>query len=135
MIVTKYNIEQIHNNWSVISKFIDKSIADGQCEDFESLDIKEYLYNEQMFCYAVIDKDKIVGVVIIALHIYPKQTIAFITCYGGKSITNKDYLNKLINEFKKLGITKIQGNVRESVARLTNRLGFINKQILVEYKL
>lgn len=133
MIVTKYNIEQIHNNWLVISKFIKDSISKSGCDDYDLEDIKECLYNEQMFCFVGIEKN-IIGVVIISLIIYPKQTVAFITCYGGKFVTNKDAWDKLLNEFKKYGVTKIQGYVRKSVARLTNKLGFINKQILVEYK-
>lgn len=134
MIVTKYNIEQIHNNWSVISKFIENSIKQSGCEDYDVEDVKECLYNKDMLCFTVIEKDKIIGVVIVSLIVYPKQVIAFITNFGGKLITNKDAFNKLLNEFKKLGVTKIQGYVRESVARLSNRVGFVNKQILVEYK-
>jgi hypothetical protein len=37
--------------------------------------------------------------------------------------------------FKAFGATKVQGYVRNSVARLTKRLGFVEKQILVEHKL
>jgi hypothetical protein len=34
-----------------------------------------------------------------------------------------------------MGVTKIQGAARESVARLWKRIGFTNKQILVEQKI
>jgi hypothetical protein len=34
-----------------------------------------------------------------------------------------------------MGATKIQGYANESVARLWKRIGFVNKQILVEHKL
>jgi len=133
MIVQKYNIEQIHNNWSVISGFIDDSIALSECDDYGVEDIKECLYNGEMLCFAGIE-NKISGVAIVSVIAYPKQTVAFITNYGGKFVTNKDAWNQLVNEFKKLGVTKVQGFVRESVARLSGRLGFVNKQILVEYK-
>lgn len=133
MIVTKYNIEQIHNNWSVISKLVEDSINKSGCDEYTVNDIKEYLYNERMLCFVGIEQN-ITGVVIISLIVYPKQTVAFITNYGGKFVTNLDAWGKLLNEFKKLGVTKVQGLVRQSLVRLTKRLGFVNKQILVEYK-
>ena len=133
MIVTKYNTEQIHNNWFAISKLIENSIQFSGCDDYELEDIKQYLYNEQMLCFVGIEQN-ITGVVIISLIVYPKQTVAFITSYGGKFVTNTDAWGKLLNEFKKLGVTKVQGLVRKSLARLTKRLGFVDKQILVEYK-
>jgi hypothetical protein len=82
-----------------------------------------------------VEKDKIQGVIVISFVQYPKQKVAFICAYGGKFVTNKEAYKQLCLLFKAFGATKVQGYVRNSVARLTKRLGFVEKQILVEHKL
>ncbi len=59
--------------------------------------------------------------------------MAFICAYGGKFVTNQEEYKQLCLLFKAFGATKVQGYVRNSVARLTKRLGFVEKQILVEH--
>jgi glycosyltransferase involved in cell wall biosynthesis len=50
-------------------------------------------------------------------------------------LPSQETFNKFKTVLKSMGVTKIQGGARESVARLWKRIGFINKQILVEQKI
>ena len=62
----------------------------------------------------------------------PNDRIGFVTAIGGKNIFNKDTYKQLVAILKQFGATKIQGGVRESIARLWRRVGFKERYILVE---
>ncbi len=135
MLVRRYNPKQIQSEWAVIEGYIADALTKSECDEYGVEDVKSSLINEHLHLFVGVEQDKIQGVIVISFVQYPKQKVAFICAYGGKFVTNKEAYKQLCLLFKAFGATKVQGYVRNSVARLTKRLGFVEKQILVEHKL
>ena len=135
MLVRQYSPKQIQSEWAVIEGYIADALTKSECDEYDVEDIKSSLINEHLHLFVGVEQDKIQGVIVISFVQYPKQKVAFICAYGGKFVTNKEAYKQLCLLFKAFGATKVQGYVRNSVARLTKRLGFVEKQILVEHKL
>lgn len=135
MLVRRYSPKQIQSEWAVIEGYIANALTQSECDEYDVEDIKSSLINEHLHLFVGVEQDKIQGVIVISFVQYPKQKVAFICAYGGKFVTNKEAYKQLCLLFKAFGATKVQGYVRNSVARLTKRLGFVEKQILVEHKL
>ena len=135
MLVRRYSPKQIQSEWAVIEGYIADALTKSECDEYDVEDIKSSLINEHLHLFVGVEQDKIQGVIVISFVQYPKQKVAFICAYGGKFVTNKEAYKQLCLLFKAFGATKVQGYVRQSLARLTHRLGFIDKQILIEHKL
>jgi hypothetical protein len=135
LLVRRYNPKQIQSEWAVIEGYIADALTKSECDEYGVEDVKSSLINEHLHLFVGVEQDKIQGVIVISFVQYPKQKVAFICAYGGKFVTNKEAYKQLCLLFKAFGATKVQGYVRNSVARLTKRLGFVEKQILVEHKL
>lgn len=135
MLVRRYSPKQIQSEWSVIEGYITKAIVESGCDEYDAADLKKSLESGQLDLFVGVEKDKIQGVIVISFVQYPKQKVAFICAYGGRLVTNKEAYKQLCLLFKAFGATKVQGYVRKSLARLTHRLGFVDKQTLIEHKL
>jgi len=135
LLVRRYSPKQIQSEWAVIEGYIADALTKSECDEYDVEDIKSSLISEHLHLFVGVEQDKIQGVIVISFVQYPKQKVAFICAYGGKFVTNKEAYKQLCLLFKAFGATKVQGYVRNSVARLTKRLGFVEKQILVEHKL
>jgi hypothetical protein len=135
LLVRRYSPKQIQSEWAVIEGYIADALTKSECDEYDVEDVRSSLINEHLHLFVGVEQDKIQGVIVISFVQYPKQKVAFICAYGGKFVTNKEAYKQLCLLFKAFGATKVQGYVRNSVARLTKRLGFVEKQILVEHKL
>jgi hypothetical protein len=135
LLVRRYSPKQIQSEWAVIEGYIADALTKSECDEYDVENVKSSLINEHLHLFVGVEQDKIQGVIVISFVQYPKQKVAFICAYGGKFVTNKEAYKQLCLLFKAFGATKVQGYVRNSVARLTTRLGFVEKQILVEHKL
>jgi hypothetical protein len=125
--------DQIAQRWQEIAPFIKDSLAHSG-GDFTIDQVKVYVSSGQWLTLGVFE-EKLLGVIAVQFSNMPNDRVAFITAIGGKNITNSDTFNQFQTILKAHGATKIQGGVRESVARLWRRLGFSQRYILVEHKL
>jgi hypothetical protein len=125
----------LHLHWDVIEKHLQPAIKMADVEDYTLDQLKVFLINKQWQIFVAVENNQIEGCAVVSFSNMPNTRIAFVTLIGGKFIGNKDTLNHFNALLKSMGATKIQGYARESVARLWKRIGFENKQILVEYRL
>jgi hypothetical protein len=135
MNVFQLNAKYLHLHWDEISKYLKPALDLGGVEEFNLDQMKVYIINGSWTLFVVEENNKLCGAIVVAFSNYPNDRIAFVTAIGGKFISNKETFNKFKELLKSMGATKIQGCARESVARLWKRIGFNNKQILVECKL
>jgi hypothetical protein len=135
MNVFPLNVAYLHQHWEEIAKYLNPALELSEVEDFTLDQMKVYILNGNWTLFVVVEEGKLCGAVVVAFSNYPNHRVAFVTAIGGKFISSKETFEKFKVALKNMGATKIQGGARESVARLWNRLGFKNKQILVEYKL
>lgn len=103
--------------------------------DFNAEHAKVYLTTNQWILIGVIDEGLIKGAMTVSFSNLPNDRVAFITAIGGKNITSKDTFEQFKGILKAFGATKIQGSVRQSVARLWRKLGFQERSIIVEQKI
>jgi hypothetical protein len=135
MNVFPLNVAYLHQHWEEVAKYLNPALELSGVEEFTLDQMKVYILNGSWTLFVVVEEGKLCGAVVVAFSNYPNHRVAFVTAIGGKFISSKETFEKFKIALKNMGATKIQGGARESVARLWNRLGFKNKQILVEYKL
>jgi hypothetical protein len=135
MNVFPLNVAYLHQHWEEVAKYLNPALELSGVEEFTLDQMKVYILNGNWTLFVVVEEGKLCGAVVVAFSNYPNHRVAFVTAIGGKFISSKETFEKFKVALKNMGATKIQGGARESVARLWNRLGFKNKQILVEYKL
>jgi hypothetical protein len=135
MTVFPLNVAYLHQHWEEVAKYLNPALELSGVEEFTLDQMKVYILNGNWTLFVVVEEGKLCGAVVVAFSNYPNHRVAFVTAIGGKFISSKETFEKFKVALKNMGATKIQGGARESVARLWNRLGFKNKQILVEYKL
>ena len=78
------------------------------------------------------EENKIHGAATVSFINYPLHRVAYITCIGGKLISNQDTFAQLKTILKARGATKIQGTGREAIVRLWKRYNFEPRNTLVE---
>jgi hypothetical protein len=135
MNVILLNVAYLHQHWEEIEKYIKPALDLSGVEEFNIDQLKAFIANSSWSLFVAEENKEIKGCAVVSFANYPNDRIAFVTAIGGKFISSREVSDKFKTLLKKMGATKIQGYARESVARLWNRIGFTNKQILVEYKL
>jgi len=133
MKILRITPDQIAQRWQEIAPFIEDSLAHSG-GDFTIDQVKVYVSSGQWLTLGVFE-EKLLGVIAVQFSNMPNDRVAFITAIGGKNITNSETFEQFQAILKLHGATKIQGSVRESVARLWRKLGFRERSILVEKKL
>jgi hypothetical protein len=126
--------EQIAQRWDEIEPYLTSGL-DWSNGDFNVEHAKVYVSMNQWLLIGVFDGNVIKGAMTVSFSNLPNDRVAFITAIGGKNITNRDTFDQFKAILKAYGATKIQGSVRQSVARLWRRLGFQERSIIVEQKL
>lgn len=135
MNVFPLNVAYLHQHWEEIAKYLQPALDLGGVEEFTLEQMKVYIVNGSWTLLVVEEDGKICGAVVVAFSNYPNARIAFVVAIGGKFISSRETSDKFKALLKGMGVTKIQGCARESVARLWRRIGFSDKKIFVEYKL
>ena len=121
--------------WPAVEKYIEMAIEHGH-GDYTVDQIKMFVNVGQWLLLVARDEEgNIHGAATSSFINYPNDRVAFITCIGGKLISNQDTFKQFSNLLKANGATKIQGAARESIARLWSRYGFKERYIVVETRI
>ena len=121
--------------WPLVEKYIEMAMEYGH-GDYTLDQIKMFVNIGQWLLLVAVDEGgNVQGAATVNFLNYPNDRIAFITCIGGKLISNSDTYQEMSMILKSNGATKIQGMARPSVARLWKRYGFNERSALVEAKI
>ena len=131
MILKRIMPDEVAQKWSQVSDFIEKALvfADG---DYTIDQVRLAVVSNQWLLIGVYEGEFIKGALTVSFINMPNDRIGFVTAIGGKNIFTKNTYKQLVAILKQFGATKIQGGVRESIARLWRRVGFKERYILVE---
>ena len=131
MILKRILLDEIAQKWAKVSLFIEDALlfADG---DYTLDQVRLAVVSNQWLLIGIYEGDFIKGALTVSFMNMPNDRIGFVTTIGGKNIFTKDTYKQLTEILQQFGATKIQGGVRESVARLWRRVGFKERYILVE---
>jgi len=131
MILKRILPDEVAQKWSQVSDFIEKALifADG---DYTIDQVRLAVVSNQWLLIGIYEGEFIKGALTVSFINMPNDRIGFVTAIGGKNIFTKDTYKQLVAILKQFGATKIQGGVRESIARLWRRVGFKERYILVE---
>ena len=131
MILKRIMPDETAQKWAEVSLFIENALlfADG---DYTLDQVRLAVVSNQWLLIGIYEGDFIKGALTVSFMNMPNDRIGFVTTIGGKNIFTKDTYKQLKEILKQFGATKIQGGVRESVARLWRRVGFKERYILVE---
>ena len=126
--------QHCHAAWHLVEGHLEKSVA--QSNGDVSLDeIKLKLLDGTWLLYLVTDDcEDVLGCYVVSIYNRINDRVAYIVAIAG-AIVKKDLFVQMIGCLKEQDITAIEGDVRTSVARLLNRLGFINKSVKTYFKI
>lgn len=125
----------VHQVWPEVEGFLDEALKWGE-DDYTKEQARALLASGSWVLLVVVDEqNEIHGAVSVNIFNMPNDRVAFITAIGGKLISNKDTHAQLCEVLRGFGATKIQGAVRESIARLWSRYGFKERYTIVEAKI
>ena len=124
--------------WPVVGELLQKAYdADPVgCADTSLDQLKALLVaGVQRLLIAVRDEASIVCVCTVAPVYYPNASVAFVTAAGGRFGTDERVQEAFRNWARRSGFTRIQAQVRPSVARLAVRRGYTEIGRIVDFDL
>jgi hypothetical protein len=128
-------VEFVAQTWPLVEKHISSAEKFGG-DDYTADQIKVYLAkNLWTLLVAVDDDNQVQGAATVAFQNYPNDRIAFVTTMGGTMMVNAEVLSALKETLKGFGATKIQGAMRPSMVRLSQKVGFVERYTVVELKI
>jgi hypothetical protein len=135
MIIRNVNVNYCAQIWPSIEKYIVEANKYGG-DDYTLDQIKSFVCSGQWLLLVAVDEQGALhGAATVSFLNMPNDRIAFVTAIGGKLISSKDTYAQMVEIFKQLGATKIQGAARESIARLWSRYGFEERYRIVEARI
>jgi hypothetical protein len=126
----------IHTVWPDVEKFLKDGLA--FCEgDYTVEQTKVYITKGEWMLVVAVSEDKLIkGAAAVNIYNLPNDRVAFVITMGGKGIVNKESFNKLKTLVKSFGATKVQGAVRESMARFWTQIANAKERYkIVEVKI
>lgn len=124
--------QYINMMWPHIEPFIRKSSEAGGTHEYTLDQYKLRLIDGTWIALVAVDEEnKIQGAAVVYFYNRPDARVGFITAIGGRLISNADTFEQLKQFMLVNGATKIEGNARESIARLWTRYGFKEKYRVV----
>jgi hypothetical protein len=132
MKIQHIDIKYVNMMWPDIEPYIRSSIEGAGLFEYTIDQYKLRLTDGVWMALVAVDEDnKIHGAAVVTFFNRPDARVGFIVAIGGKLITNKDTFEQLKNFMSLNGATRIEGNARESIARLWVRYGFKEKYRVV----
>lgn len=134
MKIQHVDINYINQLWPQVEKFIEAALA--YQDDYTIDHVKVYVTNGTWTLVVAIDDQGVIhGAATIQFYNRPKDRVAFVVTIGGKLISGHETFAQFSELLKAFGATYIEGAARESIARLWQRFGFVEKYRVVGAKL
>ena len=128
-------VEFVAQTWPLVEKYISSAEKFGG-DDYTADQIKVYLAkNLWTLLVAVDESNQVQGAATVTFQNYPNDRVAFVTTMGGTMMVNEEVLGALKETLKGFGATKIQGAMRPSMVRLSQKVGFVERYAIVELKI
>jgi len=134
MKIQHVDINYINQLWPQVEKFIEAALA--YQDDYTIEHVKVYVTNGTWTLVVAIDDQGVIhGAATIQFYNRPNHRVAFVVTIGGKLISGHETFAQFSELLKAFGATYIEGAARESIARLWQRFGFVEKYRVVGAKL
>lgn len=128
--IVQKDIQQV---WPRVEAFIASAIDYSQ-GDYTLEQVKVYLAKGMWQLLVVVDDSSTIrGAIVVEYISRPNDRVAFVVAIGGRAIADKSGFESFCDVLRYNGATKIEGAVRDSVARLwKQKYGFSEKYTIVE---
>lgn len=128
-------VEYMAQTWPLLEKHIASAEKFGG-DDYTTDQIKVYLAKGLWQLFAAVNEENVVqGAATVLFQNYPNDRVAFVTTMGGSMMVNEEVLSAFKQTLKGFGATKLQGAMRPSMVRLSEKLGFVERYAIVEVKI
>jgi hypothetical protein len=136
--VRSVDVNYVQQTWPLVNSYLEDALTKGNdfpewapCYNIDH--VQQYVTAGQWLLLVAVDEQtQIHGACTVSFINYPLHRVAFITCIGGKLISNQETFSQLKLLLKSHGATKIQGSGREAIVRLWKRYNFEPRNNLVE---
>lgn len=116
-------VEYVHQTWPLVETFIADALE--YCHGEYTPDQVRVLvaHGAWVLYVAVDDAGALHGAGTVQFDNRPNDRVAYVTAIGGKLFTSQDTWQQFVALLKARGATRIEGAVRDSMARLWTRYG------------
>lgn len=128
----------IHQTWPHVKHYIEAALDEGMpypegCLNYNADHVLGFLAGGHWMLLVATDEDnKLHGAATLSFVNYPLHRVAFVTTMGGKFVTGLDTAAQLKDIARSNGATKIQATARPSMAKLLEKSGFEQRNVIVE---
>lgn len=128
-------LDYVNQTWPLVEQYISAALEHAH-GDYTAEQVKVYLATGQWTLYvASDDSGALHGAGTVCFNNMPNDRVAFVTTIGGKLFTSQDTWQQFVDLLKVRGATRIEGAVRESMARLWSRYGAEEKYRIVSVRI
>jgi hypothetical protein len=128
-------VEYVAQTWPLVESHVASAEKFGG-DDYTTDQIKVYLAKGLWQLFAAVNEENVVqGAATVLFQNYPNDRVAFVTTMGGNMMVNEEVLSAFKQTLKGFGATKLQGAMRPSMVRLSEKLGFVERYAIVEVKI
>lgn len=134
MKIQHVDVNYVNQLWPQVEKFIEAALA--YQDDYTIDHVKVYVTNGTWTLVVAIDDQGVIhGAATIQFYNRPNNRVAFVVTMGGRLISGQETYAQFAALLKAFGATYIEGAGRESIARLWQRFGFVEKYRVVGARL
>jgi hypothetical protein len=119
-------LEWVNKTWPLVEAFVASALEHSKGE-YTAEHARVMATTGQWQLLVATTDEGIEGAALVQFFNRPNDRVCFIVAIGGKLISGDDTFEQLKNYAASVGATCIEGAVRESVARLWSRYGFVEK--------
>lgn len=119
-------IEWVNRTWPMVKPFFE-AVTQHSRDGYTPEHVETMVSTGQWLLVVFSEDGAPVGAMTLVFYNRPTARVAFITAFGGKGVSTPEALQQLKAIAAERGATALEGAVRESVAKLYAKLGFIEK--------
>lgn len=122
----------VHQQWALVEPFLSASLGEFASGEITIDQLRADLGQNRAALYRAEDENKTVGAASVVFQNQRNSRVAFINAIGGEWITASDAYAQFVVLLKAAGATHIAGAGRDSIVRLSSRLGLKKKYTVFE---
>lgn len=134
MKIQRVPLEWVNVTWPMVKPHF-KQVVEHMHGDYTLDHIQAMVATGQWMLLVGTEDEAVVGAATVMFYNRPTERVAFITALAGRLLVSVDGVAQLKALVAAQGATTLEGAVRESVARLLSRYGFVEKTRIVKLPL
>lgn len=124
----------VHQQWPLVEAYLAAALEYSH-GDITLDQLRAELGSSRLALYKWVDAGEVVGAAAVVFQNKPNARVAFVVAIGGRGVFDLRAWEGFCNLLRRTGATKVAGAMRDSMLRLTRRVGVRKKYTIGEVDL